>query len=84
MHHRPARLGRPVVERGLHAGKVSADSPASDVASPIGGLVYPKARIEEVVHILESDHTAIVVDAAKIVGVISKIDLVDHLARRGR
>ncbi len=70
--------------RGLHSGSVSADSPASEIAAPIGGLVYPKARIEEVVHILESDHTAIVVDAARIVGVISKIDLVDHLARRGR
>ncbi|MEQ8850195.1 MAG: pyridoxal-phosphate dependent enzyme [Phycisphaerales bacterium] len=70
--------------RGLHTGKVSGESRASEIAAPIGGLVYPKARIEEVIHILESDHTAIVVDAAKIVGVISKIDLVDHLARRGR
>lgn len=70
--------------RGLHQGAVTASSPVSKVASPIAGLVYPKARIEELFHILETDHTAIVVDASKIVGVISKIDLVDHLARHGR
>ena len=68
--------------RGLHAGDLSSDSPVAKVASPIAGLVFPKARIAELFHILESDHTAIVVDASKIVGVVSKIDLVEHLATK--
>ncbi len=68
--------------RGLHEGRVSQGSPVREVASPIAGLVFPKARIGELFHILESDHTAIVVDAAQIVGVISKIDLVEHLASK--
>jgi len=66
--------------RGLQRGEVDTSARADKVAAPISGLVYPKARLEEVVHILESDHTAIVVDASKIVGVISKIDLAEHLA----
>jgi len=68
--------------RGLHGGDVTGDSPVSAVSAPIAGLVYPKAHIEELFHILETDHTAIVVDATRIVGVISKIDLVEHLAAR--
>ncbi len=68
--------------RGLHDGGVTKDSPVNSVASPIAGLVFPKARIAELYHILESDHTAIVVDASQIVGVISKIDLVEHLASK--
>ncbi|MEZ6243220.1 MAG: pyridoxal-phosphate dependent enzyme [Phycisphaerales bacterium] len=68
--------------RGLHTGDVSGDSPVSEVSTPIAGLVYPKAQVEELFHILETDHTAIVVDASRIVGVISKIDLVEHLASR--
>lgn len=68
--------------RGLHTKKVRGDSPVSAIASPIGGLVYPKARVEELFHILESDHTAMVVDASKLVGVISKIDLVEYLSSR--
>ena len=68
--------------RGLHTRKVRADSPVREIASPIGGLVYPKARIEELFNILETDHTAIVVDSAKLVGVVSKIDLVEYLSNR--
>jgi len=68
--------------RGLVTKKVQADSPVREVASEIGGLVYPKARIEELFHILETDHTAIVVDSAKLVGVVSKIDLVEYLSNK--
>ncbi len=68
--------------RGLHTGAISGGSKVADASAPIAGLVYPKAHIEELFHILETDHTAIVVDATRIVGVISKIDLVEHLAKR--
>jgi cystathionine beta-synthase len=57
---------------------------AMTVSSPIAGLIYPKARIEELFHIFATDHVAIVVDASKVVGVISKIDLIEYLANRGR
>ena len=70
--------------RGLHRGEVGTDAPVSKVASPIGGLVYPKARIEELFQILEGGNAAIVVDGASMLGVISQIDLVDFLAGRGK
>jgi len=68
--------------RGLHRGTVSYSSPVREIANPIGGLVYPKARIEELFAILENDQTAIVIDANNLVGVISQIDLIDFLSRK--
>lgn len=57
-------------------------APAKSVASPIGGLIYPKARIEELFHIFAADNVAVVVDSSKVVGVISKIDLIEYLASK--
>jgi cystathionine beta-synthase len=77
------------VLRGLHNGAVSGSSPVNAIAQPIGGLIYPKARIEELFRIFETDRVAVVVDAGKIVGIISQIDLIDFMSgtgagRRGR
>jgi cystathionine beta-synthase len=88
----------PLIERGklnaivhesdilskLQKGKLDLSAPAMSVSSPIAGLIYPKARIEELFHIFAADNVAVVVDASKVVGVISKIDLIEHLASRGR
>jgi cystathionine beta-synthase len=67
--------------RGLREGKIGPHSPASEVASQIGGLIYPKARLEELFHLFETDHVAVVLDGGKVVGVVSKIDLIEHLAK---
>jgi len=68
--------------RGLQSGEISDDSPASSVAKEIGGLIYPKARIEELFRIFETDNVAIVVDSQRLLGVISKIDVIDFVAHR--
>lgn len=70
--------------RGLHEGHVSAGSPARDVMHPIGGLVFPKARVEELFHIFDTDQVAVVVDEAKVVAVVSQIDLIEYMSRAGR
>jgi cystathionine beta-synthase len=70
--------------RGLHHATASANSPIKSIAQPIGGLVYPKGRIEELFKIFETDQVAIVVDAERIVGVVSQIDLIEYMARRGK
>jgi cystathionine beta-synthase len=70
------------VLRALHRGEASKDSNASQIGQPIGGLVYPKARIEELYHIFDTDQAAIVVDAEGVVGVISQIDLIEYLSKR--
>ncbi|MGH7177507.1 MAG: pyridoxal-phosphate dependent enzyme [Tepidisphaeraceae bacterium] len=67
---------------GLQEGSVTLESRAKDVAHPIGGLIYPKAQIEELFRIFETDRVAIVVDSNELVGIISKIDLIDYLSRR--
>jgi len=88
----------PLIERGklnaiVHESDVlakmrepgfSLDQIAMKAASPIAGLIYPKARIEELFHIFATDHVAIVVDSSKVVGVISKIDLIEYLASKKR
>jgi len=56
------------------------NAPAKTVATPIGGLIYPKARIEELFHIFAGDNVAVVVDSSNVVGVISKIDLIEYLS----
>ena len=51
---------------------------------PIGGLIYPKARIEELFRIFETDQVGVVVDSGTIVGIVSKIDVLEHLTRARR
>jgi cystathionine beta-synthase len=83
-----SRTGRPVsivtevdVLRALHTNGVEQDSPVREVAQEVGGLIYPKARVEELFHIFESDQTAIVVDEERVVGIVSKIDMIEFLAK---
>lgn len=66
------------VLRALQSGQVSLNSPVESVAHSVRGLVYPKARIEELYKIFEDGNVALVVDAQKLVGIISKIDLIDY------
>ncbi len=88
----------PLIERGklnaivhesdilarLEKGTLDLNAPAMSVSSPIAGLIYPKARIEELFHIFKTDHVAVVIDASKVVGILSKIDLIEYLASKGR
>ncbi len=81
---RPSQIVHEIdILRGLHSGAVNHDSPVSAAAHPIGGLVFPKARIEELYQIFETDHVAVVVDADRLVGIVSQIDLIDFMARKG-
>ena len=70
------------VLRALHTGKLALGSKVGDIANRAGGLIYPKARIEELYRIFEADEVALVVDESKLIGVISKIDLIDYLSKR--
>lgn len=81
-HEKPIGIVHEVdVLHALQGGQASLTSPISSVAHEIGGLIYPKARIEELYRIFETDKVAIVVDANRIVGIISKIDMIDFLSR---
>ncbi|MBO6738710.1 MAG: pyridoxal-phosphate dependent enzyme [Phycisphaerales bacterium] len=69
------------VLRGLHSNSIAKGTKASEIMNPIAGLLHTKARVEELYGIFETDHVAIVIDGSEIRGVISKIDLIDHLAK---
>ncbi|VAX36964.1 Cystathionine beta-synthase [hydrothermal vent metagenome] len=68
--------------RAMQAGDVSMDTKASEVATAVGGLIYPKARVEELYAIFAKDQVAIVVDQSRIVGIVSQIDLIDYLSHK--
>jgi cystathionine beta-synthase len=70
------------VLRALQSGRVSLVTKVAEVARPIGGLIYPKARIEELFRLFEQDHVAVVVDGQKLVGIVSKIDVIDFMSSR--
>ena len=72
------------VLRGLQSGQVTPVSAAKAISHPIGGLIYPKARIEELFRIFETDQVGVVVDNGKIVGIVSKIDVLEFMSRRGK
>jgi len=81
--------GRPVsiihevdILRALHNGSAKMSTAVEEVAVPIDGLIYPKARIEELFKIFETDKAAIVVDAHRLLGVISKIDLIEYMSKK--
>lgn len=66
--------------RSLQHGKVHPDTQVREIATPVSGLVYPKARVEELYPILESDRVAIVVDDNLVKGVIAKIDVIEYMS----
>ncbi|HRJ51101.1 MAG TPA: pyridoxal-phosphate dependent enzyme, partial [Phycisphaerales bacterium] len=70
------------VLRGLNEGRVTPGSRAKEIASSVGGLIYPKARIEELFRIFETDQVGVVVDNNTIVGIISKVDVLEFMTRR--
>lgn len=72
------------VLRGLHDARVTLTSPAKTIATPLGGLIYPKARIEELFRIFETDQVGVVVDNNRIVGIVSKVDVLDFMSGRGK
>jgi len=72
------------VLRGLNEGRVTPQSPAKSIAAAVGGMIYPKARIEELFRIFETDQVGVVVDNGKVVGIVSKIDVLEFMSRRGK
>ncbi len=70
------------VLRGLNDGRVTPTSPAKAISTSIGGLIYPKARIEELFRIFETDQVGVVVDNNQIVGIISKVDVLEFMTKR--
>ena len=71
------------VLRALQSGNSKKTERIDTLMSAVGGLIHPKARIEELYRIFELDHAAVVIDEHQMIaGIIAKIDLIEFLARR--
>lgn len=68
--------------RGLQAGTATGDSAIKGIEKPIGGLVYPHARVEELFAIFGADQAAVVIDEGKVRAVLTQIDLIEYLAAK--
>jgi cystathionine beta-synthase len=70
--------------RYLVSGEHSLDSSVGPLAESDYATVSPRTSIENLQGLLNNARMAIVIDEveAKIVGVVTKIDLIDYLARR--
>ncbi len=77
---------RPLAEvdllRYLVSGEHSLDSPVGALAESDYATVSPRTSIENLQGLLNDARMAIVTEEQKIVGVVTKIDLIDFLARR--
>lgn len=81
-------LGRPTgivhevdILRALQGNDVSLHDLAPSIANEVGGVLPPSARVEELYGIFGADQVALVIDSGTIIGVISQIDLIEHLAK---
>lgn len=67
--------------RHLVTGKKTLDSPVGDLAEGDYATVSPDTKIELLQGVLAEAKSAIVTDKAEVVGIVTKIDLIDFLAR---
>jgi len=68
--------------RYLVSGEHSLDSSVGPLAETDYATVSPRTSIENLQGLLANARMAIVTDDSRIVGVVTKIDLIDYLARR--
>lgn len=68
--------------RHLVSGESSPNTPVEPLAESDYATVATTTRIEEVQALLSDARMAIVLEDGRIVGIVTKIDLIDYLARR--
>lgn len=68
--------------RYLVSGEHSLDSPVEPLVESDYATVSPETRVENVQGLLNDARMAVVLDDGRIVGIVTKIDLIDYLARR--
>lgn len=64
-------------------GKATREDKVETLVKPLEGIIHPDASLEQLRQIFAQDNVAVVVASGKVVGIITKIDLIDYLARRG-
>ena len=68
--------------KALAGGKCTHDEPVSRVAAPLQGEVALGDSLAKVHEVFDTDHIAVVVENEEVIGIITKIDVIEFLARR--
>jgi len=64
-------------------GSHSRNDSIEGLCKPLEGVINPEASLDQLRAIFAQDNVAVVVSDARVVGIITKIDLIDYLSRRG-
>lgn len=70
------------VLRNLVSGEAHLDSTIAGIFDTDYAAVHPDTPIEQLQAVLAEARSALVTDGPQLLGIISKIDLIDYLARR--
>jgi cystathionine beta-synthase len=65
----------------LLEGGHSLDDPIALLVNPSAPVVTPETPVADLAEIFLSANAAVVVDSGRVVGIVTKIDVIDHLAR---
>jgi cystathionine beta-synthase len=68
--------------QSLVRGECAPTDPVTRAAKPMQGLVTPDDSLARVQRVFDDDNVAVVIDHDEVVGIISKIDVVEFLASR--
>jgi cystathionine beta-synthase len=66
----------------LIAGSHKMADVIDPIVSPLQGVVTPQASIHKLHEVFAQDHVAVVREGTKVVAIVTKIDLIEHLAAR--
>ena len=66
----------------LLEGDHGTDDPIAPLVEPAPPVVTPETPVEELANLFAAANAAVVVSRGEVVGIVTKIDLIDHLARR--
>ncbi|MDR5694393.1 MAG: cystathionine beta-synthase [Armatimonadota bacterium] len=66
----------------LLEGGYDPEDPIAPIVDPAPPVVNPDTPIEQVAELFISTNAAVVVEQGRVVGIVTKIDLIDHLSRQ--
>ena len=66
----------------LISGSSKLTDTIDSIVAPMQGVVTPDAPLQKLREVFAQDNVAVVRDGQKVVGIVTKIDLIEHLASR--
>lgn len=66
----------------LVSGKRRSGEPIDDVVAPLEGVVSPETSLKRLREVFAQDKVAVVKEGEKVLAIVTKIDLIEHLAHR--